>query len=126
MKPTIKINLIVILFLGALLSGCASLGKLGKSPYVGKWSYVLETPDGTYKGFLTISKNGKIYTGTVTTEDMTTDLMDLKIEDGILTAKLDAEGYPLDIKGTFKKDVFSGDLIGPDFTIPFTANKAKQ
>lgn len=126
MKTTIKFNLALALLLSVLITGCATLGKMGKSPYAGKWSYAVETPDGTVKGFMTINKEGKTYTGTVSAEDMSLDLLDLKIEDGNLTAKLDAEGYPMDIKGTFKDDVFSGELITSDFTIPFTANKVKN
>ena len=91
-----------------------------------RWSYVLETSDGTFKGFLTINKDGMTYTGTVSTEDMTIDLKNLKVEDGILNANFNAEGYTLGIKGTFKEDVFSGELAGPDFTMPFSANKVKE
>lgn len=123
MKSAVKFNLALALFSAVLISGCAALGKTGKSQYAGKWSFTVETPDGTVRGFLTIHKEGKTYTGTVSTEDMTLDLMDLKIENGVLTSKLDADGYPLEIKGSFKDDVFSGDLISSDFTIPFSANK---
>jgi len=123
MKSTVKFNLVFALFLALIISGCATLGKTGKSPYAGKWSYAVETPHGTVNGFLTINKDGKYYTGTVSTEDRTLDLMDLKIENGVLTSKLDADGYPLEIKGSFKDDVFSGELISSDFTIPFSANK---
>jgi hypothetical protein len=126
MKNSLKINLLTILFTTALISGCAVFSKMGTSPYEGKWSYTVDTPDGIFKGFLTILKDGKIYSGNVTVEDMTIELSDLKIEDGKLTASLNAEGYPLEIKGEFNDDVFSGDLIGPDFTIPFSANKVKE
>lgn len=126
MKTFIKINLVTILFITTLLSGCALLAKMGTSPYEGKWSYTVDTPDGIYKGFLNILKDGKTYTGNVTVEDESIDLRDLIIEDGKLTASLNAEGYPLEIKGEFKDDIFSGDLIGPDFTIPFSANKVKD
>lgn len=126
MKTSVKINLFAILFISSLLSGCAVFSKLGTSPYEGKWSYSLDTGEDVFKGFLTLMKDGEIYTGTVSTQDMTTDLKDLKIENGKLTANLDAEGYPLNIKGEFKDEVFFGSLIGPDFTFSFNAYKVKE
>jgi hypothetical protein len=71
-----------------LISGCATLGKTGKTGYTGKWNYSVETPDGTVNGFMTINKDGKTYTGTVNTEDMTINLTVQEIEDGNLKTKL--------------------------------------
>ena len=126
MKTLRSINLVSLLFITSLLAGCATLSKLGKSPYEGKWSYTLDTPQGVYEGFVTIIKDGKIYTGTISVGVGETDLRDLVIEDGKLSAVFDAEGFTFDFTGKFNEDVFTGSLSTPDFSLPFSANKVKE
>ena len=126
MKTFHKINLFTLLLIAFLLAGCATLAKLGKSPYEGKWSYTLETPQGVYEGFLTFIKEGKAYTGTISADGDETDLRNLIIENGKLSAIFDAEGFTFDFTGEFKEDVFTGSLATPDFSMPFTANKVKE
>jgi hypothetical protein len=126
MKTFRTISLVSLLFITLLLAGCATLAKLGKSPYEGKWSYSLDTPQGVYKGFLTIIKEGKTYTGTISADGDETDLRNLIIEDGKLSAVFNAEGFTFDFRGEFKEDVFTGSLSTPDFDLPFSANKVKE
>ena len=126
MKKFNKINLVTLLLIASLLVGCAALSGLGKSPYVGKWSYTLDTPQGIYEGFLTFIKDGKIYTGTISADDEESELRNLIIEDGKPSAVFDAEGFTFDFVGEFKEDVFTGSLNTPDFSLPFTANKVKE
>jgi outer membrane protein assembly factor BamB len=126
MKTFRTISLVSLLFITLLLAGCAALAKLGKSPYEGKWSYTLDTPQGVYEGFLTIIKDGKVYSGTMSANGYETDLRNLTIEDGKLSAVFDAEGFTFDFTGEFKEDVFTGSLITPDFSLPFTAKKVED
>jgi hypothetical protein len=99
---------------------------MGKSPYAGKWSYTLDTPQGVYKGFLTFIQDGKTYTGTISSNGDMTDLRNLTIENGKLSAIFDAEGFTFDMTGEFTEDVFKGVLSTPDFDLPFSANKVKE
>jgi hypothetical protein len=126
MKTLRTISPVSLLFITLLLAGCAALSKLGKSPYEGKWSYKLDTPMGVYEGFLTFVRDGKTYTGTISADGDETDLRNLIIEDGKLSAIFDAEGFTFDFTGEFEEDVFTGSLATPDFSMPFTANKVKE
>ncbi len=126
MKKFRKINFVSLLLIAILLAGCAALSKLGKSPYEGKWSYTLDTPQGVYEGFLTFIKDGKTYTGTISADGDETDLRNLIIEDGKLSAVLDAEGFTFGMTGEFIEDVFQGSLNTTDFSLPFSANKVKE
>lgn len=126
MKTFRTISLVSLLFITLLLAGCAALAKLGKSPYEGKWSYTLDTPIGAYEGFLNFVRDGNIYTGTISANGDETDLRNLIIEDGKLSAVFDAEGLTFDFTGEFNEDVFTGSLNTPDFSLPFSANKVGE
>jgi hypothetical protein len=126
MKTFHKINLISFLLIAALIAGCAVFSKIGKSPYAGKWSYTLDTPQGVYEGFVTIMEAGKIYSGTISANGGESELRNLIIEDGKLSAEFDAEGFTFDFTGKFDEDVFTGALSTPDFDLPFSAKKVKE
>ncbi|OEK01200.1 hypothetical protein BFP97_06605 [Roseivirga sp. 4D4] len=90
---------------------------------VGKWEYKVTT-DVSY-GEIDISKSGNTFKAVMTTEVFgTLDLMNLKIEENVLTADLDVGGTPAIIKCEFDGDDFTGAVVAGETTFPMVGQRA--
>jgi len=90
---------------------------------VGKWEYKVTT-DVSY-GEINISKSGNSFKAKMTTEVFgTLELMNLKIEENVLTADLDVGGTPAIIKCEFDGDDFTGAVVAGETTFPMVGQRA--
>jgi len=95
-------------------------------PYVGAWNYVIaKVPTmGDLKGTFTISKEGNKYVGAIADESgQSTPMGDLMIQDGKLSTQYSANGYDINMNGTFEKADFSGKINVAGFDLDVSASK---
>jgi len=99
--------------------------KVAKDPhaqYIGEWDYVvLELPvdiDGTF----VVSKEEGVLKGTMITPMGELEIVEIKIEEGVLKAEVDADGNFIELEGTFEGDSYSGFLFvqGAEFVMKMT------
>ena len=116
----------LLLICFSLLAACSASKKLANS-VVGTWNYTIsDTPYGDVAGVMNIAKAGDGYAGTLTTDEGTLELKNVKISDSKLTCTFTAQGYDLDMDGTFEGDSFKGE-VGVDFnTFDMTATKVQK
>jgi len=114
-------NFALLLTVIIAFSSCASM-KVAKDPhaqYIGEWDYVvLELPvdiDGTF----VVSKEEGVLKGTMITPMGELEIVEIKIEEGVLKAEVDADGNFIELEGTFEGDSYSGFLFvqGAEFVM---------
>ena len=93
--------------------------------YTGEWNYVVEAPDMTYKGVMTLTEEGGDYSGVMSSQGLDIDLKDVEIEDDEITFSMNVQGFPCKVKGTFKEDTLNGVVSVEGFEIPLVATPKK-
>ena len=67
--------------------------------FTGTWSYVVtDTPNGTYKGEMTIAKEGEVYSGFLMVDGQKITLKNVKVAEKQLSYNLYVEGSYVTIK----------------------------
>ena len=109
-----------------LVASCAA--KKIVDPAIGAWEYTVSgTPNGDYSGIMYIAKEGEMYTGKLTGDTGELSLDDVKIESGKMTCSFSAQGYELDMEGTFEGESFTGDVLFDAYTkFPVKATKKTE
>ena len=104
------------------LGGCAA-SKVSYSP-IGKWNYtVADTPYGDVSGLITIDQYNGRYTGTLESSLGSSALKNLNIQGNKLSTMMDLQGTELGMKGTFKGDTFSGQVVAGYDRYPIRASR---
>lgn len=125
-----KLTAYALLLICFVISSCGSSGSNESEqnvPFdpVGKWEYKVTT-DVSY-GVIDISERSGNYTASMTTEVFgTLEIMNLKIEEAILTGDLDVGGTPAKIRCEFKGDQFEGAVVAGETTFPMEGQRAKN
>ena len=117
-------NVILIFAFGIVFTGCKS-SKTTESKYVGEWHYTFEMEGTEYDAIMTINKVEDGYSGALSSELGSVDLDDLVIEDDILKASYDIQGYVLDLEGTFSGETFKGISAIEGYEFPMDATRKK-
>ncbi|MBO3696961.1 hypothetical protein [Roseivirga sp. E12] len=124
------LKVILTLALVLLIASCGngnSENSNSDKPFdpIGKWEYKVTT-DVSY-GAIDISKSGNAFKAVMTTEVFgTLELMNLKIENKVLTADLDVGGTPAIIKCEFDGDDFTGAVVAGETTFPMVGQRAED
>lgn len=93
--------------------------------YTGSWEYVVESPDITYKGIMEIDKDGDGFSGKLVGEGTEYEMTEVSLEGNVLAFKINVEGYPCDVNGTFEGNEFSGAVSVEGMQLPITAKKVE-
>ncbi len=125
MKTSKFFKLTLYIFLTLILAYCATT-KVKTPSYIGRWDYVMDTPQGTFNGWIILNQGENEVTGTINSDMGSTELRDLKIENNILSANFYAFDTDMDITGEFTEEVFNAKIIVQGYELPFTAMKAKE
>lgn len=126
-KPIATTLFLIILIIANSCGSSTSENSNEKKPFdpVGKWEYKVTT-DVSY-GEITISKSSNNFKAVMTTEVFgTLELMNLKIEENVLTADLDVGGTPAIIKCEFDGDDFTGAVVAGETTFPMVGQRAED
>ncbi len=112
-------SLVVSIF---LFEGCAA-SRTSYSP-IGKWNYtVTDTPYGDVSGVITIDQYNGRYTGSLESSLGASSLKKLNIQGNELSSMMDLQGTELGMKGTFKGDTFSGQVVAGYDRYPIRASR---
>jgi len=124
MSKIFKLSYLIIMVAGIIWAGCAGSKASKEAAYLGDWEYLVkDTPNGDVNGVMTISKEGEIFKGVLTSDMGEIALENLSIVEDKLSAQFDIQGMTLDMNGTFEGPQFTG-TIGLDYnTFPMTATK---
>ena len=93
---------------------------------LGNWEYVVEAPDMTYKGIMNIAKEEGELKGALKADGAEYPMKDIKLEGNVLTFKLNVEGFPCDVKGTFEDDTFKGEVSVEGMLLSLNAKRAVE
>lgn len=120
-------KLSISLFLLLLAVGCATT-QTKPDPLVGAWDYELHyLPQGEPLGVMTISKTEEGYAVNLKNSTDTNngnELIDVAIEANAITAgHFFAQGYKIDVTGTFEGNQFEGKIDAEGNTFRMTAIK---
>jgi hypothetical protein len=67
-------------------------------------------------------KDGTL-TGRMDSEGNSYEMKDVKLEENVLTFKLNVDGYLCDVKGKFEDDVFTGEVSVEGYILVMTAKR---
>jgi hypothetical protein len=116
-------NYVILLIAAFIAYGCAA-SKKAVDISVGTWDYIVtDTPNGDTKGNFTISREGENYVGTLSGEQGTYPLNNIKVEGNILTYSFSYQGMVLDIKGNIEGSSLTGNVTVDYTSFPMTATR---
>jgi hypothetical protein len=125
MKSSKIIQLSMLIILTLILTYCAT-SRVTTPNYIGRWDYEMDTPQGSFNGWIILNQDGKEVTGTINSDMGSTELRDLKIEDNILSANFYAFDMDMDLSGEFVEDILNAKIMVQGYEMPFTATKMKE
>lgn len=114
--------LIIILVL--FWTSCAT-NKVTSESYAGTYNWNITTDDGELSGNIVLTKSGDSYMGTISTDQDTQDLTNLKIEGNNISAGLTYMGYNVTMKGVLSDHDINGSFSAQGYSFPFDAIKQK-
>ena len=124
MKKTHILSLILFASIVWIFSNCASSSKIPS--YIGRWDYVVDTPQGSQAGWIVLTLTDDILTGTLNSDMGSIELEDLTVEENVLSATFFAFDMDMDLSGTFVENEFQGMFMVQGYELPFTATKSEQ
>ena len=93
------------------------------SDYLGDWNYEV-TADVTYTGVMTLAKTDGEYSGHITSsEGYKIPFSDVVLDGNKLTFKMNVQGYPCNVSGSFEGDSFTGSVSVEGMEMPMKANR---
>lgn len=125
MKRFFTVSAMLLLFMAMIWSGCKT-AKVTTPNYIGKWNYVLNTPNGDVAGYFQFSQDGDMVSGVIGNEMGTMELNDLVIDESKVSFNFDFEGNAIDVTGDFEGDILKANLAVQGFEMPFEAKKEQQ
>ena len=123
MKALSKFYFLIII-LSLFWTGCVT-NKVTTESYAGTYNWKISTDDGDMSGNIVLTKSGDSYTGTISSDQGTQDLTNLKIEGTNITANLSYMGYTVDMKGVLSDHDINGSFSTQGYSFPFDAIKQK-
>jgi len=125
MKNTLKLFPIVMVVIMLYLAGCASTKKSKTSVpnYIGQWDYVLSLPDQEITGYLKFAQEDDSVVGFVGSDEGETTLNDFAIDEEKVSGTFEAQGYEIQMSGTFEGDVLKANMSAAGYDFPFDAKK---
>ena len=92
------------------------------SEYLGDWEYEV-TADVTYKGIMTLSESNGEFSGKIASEGIEIPFTDVELEGNELSFKMNVQGYPCAVSGTFEGDDFTGVVAVEGYEMPMKATR---
>ena len=129
MKQILKSTFILFVAAG-MLAGCASTKKAAPHPLAGMWDYSVDTPDGTYKGVVSIMEVEGSLVGSITSDALPgkMDLTGLTFVDNHVSFKFDSGQFGiLTFEADVMDDMLNGSINVEEFgEMPVTGQKKKM
>ena len=125
MKKTMKLFPFAMIVVMLIMAGCASTKKSKTSipNYIGQWNYVLSLPDQDIEGYLKFSQEGEAVVGVVGNAEGETPLSDFAIDEEKVSGTFEAQGYEIQMSGTFEEEVLMANMSAAGYDFPFEAQK---
>lgn len=125
MKNTIKLFPVAMVLLMLFMVGCASTKKSKTSVpnYIGQWNYVLSLPDQDITGYLKFVQEDGSDLGYVGSDEGETVLNDFIIDEEKVSGTFEAQGYEIEMNGTFEGDLLKASISAAGYEFPFEAKK---
>lgn len=120
----------VLLLTSVVLAGCATTEQAAPTPQVpavvGDWNYSVDTPDGIYRGTLTLLDQDGALGGTLTSSGQTFTLEDVTYDGSELTFVIPDSPYGrISAEAELGEDALSGRMeVGSYGNFPLTAERA--
>jgi hypothetical protein len=114
----------LIIVLSLVWTSCAT-NKVTSESFAGTYNWKITTDDGDMSGNIVLAKSGEAYTGTITSDQGSQDLTNLKIEGNNITANLNYMGYDVVMKGVVSDHDINGSFSTQGYSFPFDAIKQK-
>jgi hypothetical protein len=107
------------------VAGCATTKKSKTSVpnYIGQWDYVLSLPDQDINGYLKFAQEEDAVVGFVGSDEGETSLNNLMIDEEKESGTFEAQGYEIQLNGTFEGDVLKASVSAAGYDFPFEAKK---
>ena len=90
---------------------------------LGQWEYVVEAPDMTYKGIMELADSDGTVTGKIMSQGIEIPFTDVVLDGNELSFKMNVQGFPCVVKGTFEGDKFSGIVSVEGYELPLIASR---
>ena len=125
MKNSIRVFPIVMVVIMLFMAGCASTKKSKTSVpnYIGQWNYVLSLPDQDIEGYLKFSQVDDAVVVVVGGGEGETPLSDFAIDEEKVSGTFEAQGYEIQMSGTFEGEVLKANMSAAGYDFPFEAQK---
>lgn len=125
MKKTKKLFPFAMIVVMLIMAGCTSTKKSKTSipNYIGQWHYVLSLPDQDIEGYLKFSQEGEAVVGVVGGGEGETPLSDFAIDEEKVSGTFEAQGYEIQMSGTFEGEVLKANMSAAGYDFPFEAMK---
>ena len=122
MKTLYKLSTALIVFVMLVWAGCAS-NKVSTMNYAGTYDWSISMDSGDLSGTITLNHSGDGYTGTIDSEQGSSDLSNLKVDGSNITASFEYMGYDVTLKGTLSEHDLKGSFSAEGYDFPFDAKK---
>ena len=125
MKNTIKLFPVAMVLLMLFMVGCAwtKKSKTSVPNYIGQWNYVLSLPDQDITGYLKFVQEDGSDLGYVGSDEGETVLNDFIIDEEKVSGTFEAQGYEIEMNGTFEGDLLKASISAAGYEYPFEAKK---
>ena len=125
MNNTLKFFPVAMVVIMIFVAGCASTKKSKTSVpnYIGQWDYVLSLPDQDISGYLKFAQEEDAVVGFVGSDEGETSLNNLMIDEEKVSGTFEAQGYEIQLNGTFEGDVLKASISAAGYDFPFEAKK---
>ena len=125
MKNALKLYPVAMIVIMLFLAGCATTKKSKTSVpnYIGQWDYVLSLPDQDITGYLKFAQQEDSVVGFVGSDEGETPLNNFMIDEEKVSGTFEAQGYEIQMNGTFEGDVLKASISAAGYEFPFEAKK---
>jgi len=125
MKNALKLIPVAMVVIMLFMAGCATTKKSKTSVpnYIGQWDYVLSLPDQDINGYLKFFQEEDSTLGLVGSDEGETPLNNFMIDEEKVSGTFEAQGYEIQLNGTFEGDVLKASISAAGYEFPFEAKK---
>ena len=93
---------------------------------LGDWDYVVEAPDMTYKGIMSLEKEDGELAGALKSDGAEFEMTDIELDGSELSFSINVQGFPCDVTGTFEGDSFKGEVSVEGMVLIISAKRAAE
>jgi len=98
----------------------------GDTKIAGGWDFVINAPQGEFKGIMNLTEDKGAYEGKLTTDFGTIDLNNVTVENNRFSSTFLMQEVEIELKGEFSGDTFSGSMNGGGQVSYMQAKRASE